>query len=163
MPTEPERELWRGRFSPKAMYGTWLIATLVTIGAILLAVLVPHPALRLGAAVVVPAVWVCSLLALAVRRASVEYIVSNQRLLHHSGLLTRRSNRIVIIDIDDVSYEQGPLERLFDVGTIKILSSDVSDPLLLMPGIDRVQEVATLIDNARRDQRDNRAIYMETV
>jgi membrane protein YdbS with pleckstrin-like domain len=162
-PSEPERELWRGRFSPKAMYGTWLIAALLTVGAIVLAVFVPQPAVRMGAAIAIAAIWVLSLLLLAVRRLSVEYIVTNQRLLHQEGLLTRRSNRIVIIDIDDVSYEQGPFERIFNVGTIRILSSDVSDPKLMMRGIDHVQEVATLIDNARRDQRDKRAIYMETV
>jgi membrane protein YdbS with pleckstrin-like domain len=162
-PSEPEREFWRGRFSPQAMYGTWLIATFITIGAILLAVFMPQPAVRIGAAIAIAVIWVLSLLMLAGRRLSFEYIVTNQRLLHHSGLLTRRSNRIEIIDVDDVSYEQGLMERMFNVGTITIVSSDKSDPNFIMPGIDQVQYVATLIDNVRRDQRNKRAIYMETV
>ena len=145
------------------MYGTWLVAALVTIGAIVLAVFVPQPAARIGAAIAVAVIWVLSLLMLAVRRLSFEYIVTNQRLLHHSGLLTRRSNRIEIIDVDDVSYEQGLVERMFNVGTIAIVSSDKSDPTFIMSGIDQVQYVATLIDNVRRDQRNKRAIYMETV
>jgi hypothetical protein len=52
---------------------------------------------------------------------------------------------------------------MFNVGTITIVSSDKSDPKFTMPGIDQVQYVATLIDNVRRDQRNKRAIYMETV
>src|SRR3954454_7977011 len=40
-PHEPEHELWRGRYSPKAMYGGWVLALVLTVAAIVLAVLVP--------------------------------------------------------------------------------------------------------------------------
>jgi hypothetical protein len=70
---------------------------------------------------------------------------------------------VEVIDIDDVSYSQGPIERLLGVGTIKLLSSDVSDPQLILRGIDDVQRVATLIDNARREERRRRGLYLESV
>ena len=38
-----------------------------------------------------------------------------------------------------------------------------SDPSLVLRGIDNVQQVASMIDNARRDERRKRGLYMETV
>src|SRR5688500_2068856 len=31
---EPEKQLWHGSYSPKAMYGSWMLATVVTLVAI---------------------------------------------------------------------------------------------------------------------------------
>jgi membrane protein YdbS with pleckstrin-like domain len=160
---EAEQELWRGSYSPKAMYGSWLLATLLTIVAILVAVFVDIPAVRFAVLVAIPVLWAILGLTYLVRRLSIEYIVTTQRLMHHSGLLRRVANRIEIIDIDDVTFEQGFVERMFGVGLIKILSSDKSHPQLSMPGIANVQQVANLIDNARRDERRKRALFMESV
>jgi hypothetical protein len=52
---------------------------------------------------------------------------------------------------------------MFGVGTIKLLSSDLSDPKLVLRGIDDVRRVANVIDDARREERRKRAVYMETV
>lgn len=160
---EPEHELWRGSYSPKAMYGHWFLAIVVSLAAIVLAVLIPNPAAWIAGAVAVPAIWLALLLTLAVRRLSIEYTLTTQRFLHQRGLLRRVANRILLIDIDDVTHEQGLIERMVNVGTITLRSTDVSDPILRLPGIDDVQRVANLIDDARREERRKRAIYMATV
>ena len=160
---EPERELWHGGYSPKAMYGSWLLAVIVTLVAVLLCVLVPLLMVWIAAPIIVVALWVSLLVSFAILRLGVEYTLTTQRFIHKSGLLTRVMNRIAVIDIDDVAYEQRFMERMFGVGTIKLLSSDISDPKLILRGIDDVQRVATLIDDARREERRKRAIYMETV
>ncbi|MFN7626331.1 MAG: hypothetical protein ACK5PZ_05835, partial [Pirellula sp.] len=33
-PVEPETKMWEGGFSPKAMYGTWLMSSLVTLAVL---------------------------------------------------------------------------------------------------------------------------------
>jgi membrane protein YdbS with pleckstrin-like domain len=165
-PQEPEHELWRGGYSAKAMYGGWTFAALVTVAAIVLAALSATPyksAVWIAVAIVVPAVWVVALLMLLYRRLSVSYTLTSQRFLHQRGILRRVNNRILLIDIDDVSFEQGLLERLFNVGKITLTSTDASDPKLPMPGIDDVQRIANLIDDARREERRKRAIYMANV
>jgi len=96
-------------------------------------------------------------------RLSVDYSLTSQRLVHKTGILRQVTNRIEVIDIDDVQFVQGLMERMFGVGTIKLLSSDTSDPSLVLRGIDNVQQVASMIDNARRDERRKRGLYMETV
>jgi membrane protein YdbS with pleckstrin-like domain len=161
--SEPEQELWRGSYSPKAMYGSWAMAIIVTLAAIVLAVLVPNPAAWIAVAIAVPLLWLALLLTLVYRRLSIEYTLTTQKLVHKKGILRRQTNRIELIDIDDVTSDQGLFDRMFGVGTVKLLSSDVSDPTFVLVGIDNVLQVANLIDNARRDERRKRAVYMEKV
>jgi len=165
-PQEPEHELWRGGYSAKAMYGGWAFAGLVTVAAIVLAALSATPyksAVWIAVAIAVPVVWVFLLLTLLFRRLSVSYTLTSQRFMHQRGMLRRVNNRILLIDIDDVAFEQGLIERLFNVGTITLTSTDASDPKLRMQGIADVQRVANLIDDARREERRKRAIYMANV
>jgi hypothetical protein len=49
------------------------------------------------------------------------------------------------------------------VGTIHILSHDRSDPELWLPGIENVQEVASLFDNARLAERRRRGLHVEQI
>ena len=158
-----EEELWAGGYSPKAMYGPWIAAALATIAG-LVAVLVWSETIGwavFGIAVLL--VWGGLLLTLAIRRLSVKYRLTNHRLFHERGILRRVTDRIEIIDIDDVTFEQGIVERVLGVGTIHVSSSDRTSPELLMPGIDNVKQVADTIDNARRAERQKRGLFIESV
>jgi membrane protein YdbS with pleckstrin-like domain len=137
------------------------MAIVVTVAAIILAFLSPPAAI--AAAIGVAVLWLALLVTFVYRRLNANYTLTTQRLLHKSGILLQRANRIEVIDIDDVTYVQGIIERLFGVGTIKLLSTDTSDPTLVLYGIDNVQQVANLIDNARREERRKRGLYMEAV
>ena len=107
--------------------------------------------------------WTGLVVRLLYLQLSRHYLLSNQRFVHERGLLCREIDRIESIDIDDVSYVQGPLERMLGVGTIRILSSDQSHPTLKLPGIENVQTVAALIDETRRQERRRRGLYVESV
>jgi membrane protein YdbS with pleckstrin-like domain len=160
---EGERELWRGSYSAKAMYGNWLLALVATLIAAAVSIFFPLPVTWLAAGTIVAVLWLVLVVQYLIERLSVSYLLTTQRFVHQRGLLKRVINRIEVIDIDDVTVEQGFIERMFGVGTIKLLSSDTSDPTLRMPGIDDVKRVATLIDDARRDERRKRGLYMEAV
>src|SRR6478736_2941201 len=84
-PQEPEHELWHGGYSAKAMYGGWVLATLLTVAAIILAALTYNPAIGIAAAMAVPAVWVFLLLTLLYRRLCVSYTLTSQRFMHQKG------------------------------------------------------------------------------
>jgi uncharacterized membrane protein YdbT with pleckstrin-like domain len=162
--TEPEQQLWHGSYSPKAMYGSWLLATILTIIAIFVSALLwAIPVVAIAAGVIVVVYWLCLIGFLIVERLSVDYTLTSQRFIHQVGFLRRVTNRIEVIDIDDVTFEQGFVERMFGVGTIKILSSDTSDPKLTLRGIDDVKRVANMIDDARRQERRKRGMYIESV
>ncbi len=162
MDDDEEQILWQGRYSAKAMIGHWTIATLATIAALVAIAWLPRnywwlP--LLGAAVL----WGILLMLLAYRKIDQAFTLTNQRFIHKEGILTRYSRRIEVIDIDDVTYRQGILERLVGVGTIVIESSDRSDPALVVHGIDDVAEVAQMIDEGRRAERIRRGLHIEAV
>lgn len=159
-----EEVIWSGSFSAKGLIHSWLLATLITV-------VLPIGGSYVGAdrvewaviVVIIALVWIVLGAILFVQKLNVHYELTNQRLIHRSGIFLRRTNRIELIDMDDISHEQGLIERFFDVGTIEISSSDRSHPLIQLPGINHVEEVAMLIDDARRRERLRRGIHIEQI
>jgi uncharacterized membrane protein YdbT with pleckstrin-like domain len=95
----------------------------------------------------------------AFRRLGQHYELTTQRFIHQSGVLVRKTDRIEVIDIEDVSYTQGIIQRMLGVGQITISGRDQSHPVLVLIGIDNVPEVASLIDDVRRDERRKRSLH----
>jgi uncharacterized membrane protein YdbT with pleckstrin-like domain len=164
-PDEPEQKLWAGGFSPKAMIGYWLLAALVTLAGVVAGAFFggDHSEVWLLVALLSVALWGGLGLYYLYLRYGMSYELTSQRLIHKVGLFSQTTNRIEVIDVDDVSFHQSFIERLLGVGTIRILSSDTSDPMLVIRGIDEVKRIANMIDNVRRDERRRRGMYIETV
>lgn len=161
---ESEKVLWQGHYSSKAMIGRWVISGLLTIGAVALAIWLrqyPHVAWAATAAVLL--LWLYQVAVLAFRHMNVRYRLTTIRFVHERGILRRVTDRIETIDMTDITFEQGLIERLVGVGTIRILSSDRSDPDLVMPGIDNVKAVSTLIDEVRCTERRRRGLRIDNI
>lgn len=159
-----EEILWTGSFSAKGLIHSWLLASLITlvlpIGGIWVKV---NQMEWMILAAIVAAVWLCLGLLLLFQKLNVHYELTNRRLIHRSGILVRRTNRIELIDMNDVSHEQGIIERLFHVGTIEVTSSDRSHPVIELRGIDDVDRIAMLIDDARLRERSQRGVHIEQI
>jgi membrane protein YdbS with pleckstrin-like domain len=161
---DADRVLWEGRFSKLAMIGSWLSAAAVTI-ALLIAAWIFNFAgtwwtVTLG---VLGALWIFLVLKLLYLQLSIKYSLTTQRFVHERGLLWRQTDRIETIDIDDVSVQQGPIERMLGIGTVRVVSSDQSTPQFTIVGIEDVKQVAAMIDDARRQERRKRGVHIETV
>jgi uncharacterized membrane protein YdbT with pleckstrin-like domain len=158
---EPERELWAGTFSPKSMYGSWVLAAVVTVAGIVLAVVTPIPPVLIAVPIGVLGLWLALAVVLIHNRFGTWYSLTTQRFLHQQGLFSRENNRILLIDIEDVSFKQKFIERFLNVGTITLIGADVSNGKLIMNGIDNVERVTNMIDDARREERRKRAIILQ--
>lgn len=156
-----EESVWSGGYSPKAMIGAWILIGLVSV-ALLIAAVVTSLTLSL-AILMTLTLWAAGGLTCAYRRLNVHYQLTNQRFIHQQGILTRRTDRIEVIDIDDVSYSQGPIERFSGVGTIQLTGSDRTHPSLSMIGIADVTDVAGLLDDIRRVERRRRSLHIESI
>lgn len=142
-PPAKEEDVWRGGYSPRAMGMAfvggvvWLIALWIAWFALtregswfadkswivyVFAVLSPIPLLYASCV----AAW---------RRLTLHYRLTTQRLFVQVGLIGRRIEEVELIRVDDVSTEQGIIDRMFDVGTVKVASSDTSTPTLLLHGL----------------------------
>jgi membrane protein YdbS with pleckstrin-like domain len=156
-----DQNIWEGSYSPKAMVGAWVVLGIIT--AVGIAVCVFFPAAILAVGIAVPALWVLQIAYLVYRRMAVHYQLTNHWFLHERGVLSRQSDRIEVIDMDDVTVVQGFIERMLGVGTIKITSSDRTHPVIVLPGIDEVRKVAGRLDELRRAERMRRGLHIESI
>ena len=147
----PEETLWEGGYSPKAMLGTIIFSAIVSVGLIVASVVFStYWIVPIGVMLVL---WLIVLSQFANRRLGVHYKLTNQMFYHQKGVLTRTTDRIEAIDIDDVTWSQGLVERTVNVGTVEILSRDRTNPKFWLRGIENVEQVAQMIDKARRAER----------
>jgi membrane protein YdbS with pleckstrin-like domain len=161
---DDEVGLWEGDYSPKAMMGTWIAVGLITIAAIVAGILFNMSGMAWAiTAGVIAALWLGTFLVLWYKQFSVHYELTNQRLVHKKGLLSRVTDRIEVIDMDDITFTQGVIERMLGVGKIVITSSDRTHPEIVLPGIDNVEQVSKLMDDARRKERRRRGLHIEAV
>lgn len=155
---DQEIELWEGGYSPKAMFTMWAGAAVLTV--LLLVGLIFFWFLWYVWLIAIAIVWIWPACLLAYRRLAIRYRLTSQRFIHEHGVLSRLTDRIEVIDIDDVSFRQSLIDRMVNVGTIRIESGDRSHPELVLKGIDDVQRVSDMIDAARRKERVRRGIHI---
>ncbi len=160
---DPDVELWRGRYSGWAMFPTWLLLVLITVGAIVLGVFlspkVSNPvtvwAVLAGILVIL---WGYYLILYLYRRYTVNYRVTTYRFYSEKGLIFHSVRAMEIIDIDDISLEQNLLERIVGVGRVVLRTKDASDPFFVVSGLKNPEVAFEKIDGARRDERIRRGI-----
>jgi membrane protein YdbS with pleckstrin-like domain len=162
----PEEVLWENGISARSMFGTWLTAGVASLIGLAGAGYLYSTARQLPAWIVLAAVaglWLLLGLNFALARLGVHYKLTNQRFFFQHGILRRVVDRIEVIEIEDLAYEQGLLDRVLGTGKIKIISGDRTNPVLWLNGIDNVQEVFAMIDRARRAERMRRSVSIETI
>jgi uncharacterized membrane protein YdbT with pleckstrin-like domain len=151
------------------MYGTWITLAAVSLGVI--AAMIVLPAMKIVGPIeksiwwivlgVLALCWIYGIVGFIYRRLSMHYELTTQRFIHSRGILIRTVDRIDVIDIDDVSYVQGIIQRILGVGTIQLQSSDRSHRQLTLAGIDQVQRVSGMIDDVRRKERRRRSLHLD--
>ena len=164
---DPERDLWAGSYSGKAMFGAWSAGVLITLAVLAALFLIPEVRQNamawLAGLGFILLMWLYLIGVMIYRKLAVHYDVTTQRIKHRDGIFMRRMDRIELIDIDDVNYRQGLIQMLFGVGDITVRSSDTSHPNLVLRGIGNVKHVADVIDDARRKERRSRSLHLEQV
>ncbi|MHC2066584.1 PH domain-containing protein [Bremerella sp. T1] len=153
----PDETIWSGGYSAVDQSGSFMILGLITAGLIAGGIFFPL------ILVAIPILWIAQLIRVWWVKMGVSYELTTRRFIHEHGVIKRTTDRIEVIDVDDVTVEQGILDRMFNVGTIRITSSDRTHPELRIPGIKDVKKVALMIDDARQAERDRRGVYIESV
>ncbi len=156
--------LWEGRYSFKAII-PWMI---LTAAALIVAVFVGlHFGFGqwywYGVTGIVVALFSYELLLYAWRHVGHRYRLTPQTFFHERGIIFRTTSPIEIVAIDDIAFDQTILERLFGVGTIRLLSKDMIEPALAIKGIPNVKDAFSKIDQARRAERRARAVRIDNV
>jgi membrane protein YdbS with pleckstrin-like domain len=157
--TEPEQDLWSGRFSGRAHAHRWILWA-IWVGALGVAYVKFPPSgqhalwLRYGylAAAVLPLIAI--FFATLSLKASVRYRLTTHRLFKETGILSRDVNEVELVRVDDVSVHQNVIQRLFNVGTVTVIAPhDQTEPRLEMVGIENPIEVKEQIRTYVRRRR----------
>ncbi|MGC4006350.1 MAG: PH domain-containing protein [Pirellulales bacterium] len=160
----PEVTLWEGRYVPQAMYGEFALAALATLAGFAACVVFGGGMIGWAAlAIVAGIVWAALGIVYWYRRTMVHYKLTNLRFFLEVGMLSKKVDHMEVVAMKDFETNQGFIERIFKVGDLKILSSDHTQPELLLRGIPNVRETADVFDKARRAERQRRGVYVETM
>jgi len=144
-----EKELWQGSYSSKAMAVAWLLgALLLVVGGTATIILIDNWGVRLALLILLALPMFYCLLVAWYRSLTLHYKITTRRLVSQSGLLNMSIERVALMSISDVSCHQNGLDRLFGIGTIVLQSTDATDPVFKMCGIEDVQVVLGILDQA---------------
>jgi len=167
--SEPELELWKGRYSGKTLGHWWLlwIVELVALAWLWFGVLSAEirggPFAKwvvLGAAAL-PALAL--LWSLMLEKVSTRYRLTTHRLFKETGILTRHLNELELLRVDDVAVRQNLIQRIFNVGVITVIApTDQTEPRLELVGIENPIEVKEMIRTQVRKRRD-RSLHVESL
>jgi membrane protein YdbS with pleckstrin-like domain len=156
--------LWSGRYAMKGMIDRLVLSGFISIAILILPIWWSWGRVEwLIVGCLLAVLWGYQLAMYVGRRLGHRYRLTPQTFFHERGLLVKSTSPIEIIRIDDITMKQTPLERLVGVGTIRILSSDTTDPLLVLKGIPNVRHAFETIDQARRAERRRRALRIDAV
>ena len=95
-------------------------------------------------------------------KLAVGFRLTTHRFFKNVGIFSRSLNELELIRVDDVSVYQNLIHRIFDIGTVTIISTDSTDSRLEIYGVEKPIELKEMIrENVRK--RRSRSLYMETL
>jgi len=69
------------------------------------------------------------------------YTLTNQRLKIRLGVLSKRTDEIELYRVKDVEYKAGLFERIWGIGTIRVISTQKTDQALIIKGIKNAEQI----------------------
>jgi len=157
--TPAERDIWTVQFSPRGMIGSWIIVGLLVAACLIVALftLVAWPWMILASAVIV-LIQQCRYW---YRRLNDRYRLTSYRLLQETGIISRTVNRVELIDIEDIQLVRSLIDRMVGIGSIVLLTHDVSHPKMRISAIDDVEKRFDELEQAMRLEKRRREFRLE--
>ena len=91
------------------------------------------------------------------------YALSDDRLFLSVGLLSIKDDEVLLYRVRDISSSRSLWQRLFGVGTVTVVSSDKSMPMLVLKNIKRPMAVKELIHNQVEEMKIRRRMRVGEV
>jgi uncharacterized membrane protein YdbT with pleckstrin-like domain len=91
------------------------------------------------------------------------YRLTTQRLFVHRGILTRVTDQMELIRVDDVQLRQGVIDRIVDTGDVIVLGTDETDENVTLESIGRPAEVAEALRTHVRGVRSKDTLLVESI
>lgn len=90
------------------------------------------------------------------------YRLTTQRLFIESGIFNKTIDQTELIRVDDVRVYKSLFDRVFNLGTISLISTDVTNKELTIEGVNGAEAVAESVRSHMRAQR-GKALFVENL
>lgn len=93
-----------------------------------------------------------------------KYELTSQRLKTHVGVLSKKTDELELYRVKDTRFDQPFFLRLFGLGNVLLVSTDVTNPLVKIEAVPNAQALREKIRNlveARRDLKRVRNVEVE--
>jgi hypothetical protein len=84
---------------------------------------------------------------------AIQWVLTTERLRVVRGLLNRSTEEVELIRVRDVSFEQSLAQRALGIGTVPVVGTDATAPMVVLHDVEEPEQVKELIRQAVRDQR----------
>ncbi len=84
------------------------------------------------------------------------YYLSDDRLFWETGFFTTKIESLLLYRVRDITLQRTLWQKLFKVGTVKIISSDKTDPVLEIKNIKNSAQIAELLYTSVEEMKLNR-------
>ncbi|MFB6181230.1 MAG: PH domain-containing protein [Candidatus Nanohalobium sp.] len=129
--------------------GSYLIAGVMTVAVLALAA---SPSIM---GLSFPGYWFLGLLIIPlaffirveVKRRFIEYFITDQKVIERRGLLSQTTESTMYENITDVRLNESLLERIFDVGDIKVNTAGHDGATIKLKGVKNPERVKTMIES----------------
>lgn len=157
-PTEDEVTVFETRHHLFTFAGPVLLSSIIILGCIALLIFVHFP----YSAAVFSAVTLVLLIAVGLRHLlkwrRYRLVLTNRRLIYHSGVFARRVHQIPLVSISDVSCHQNILDRMVGRGSLTVATRGdaLYHTFFRLPHPAALQaEIAKRVDAAFREPSTN--------
>lgn len=161
-----EKSIWSGSSSQIVNLGAFVLSGLA-FSALLAALVVLWPKLKpLGMAALAPALVMLLVppayaLIKVILIKSLRYEVTSERIKITSGILSKKSSALELYRVKDYTLDAPFFFRLFGLGNVNILTSDRSNPEIVLRAVPRARklmdDIRTHVE-LRRDQKRVREV-----
>ncbi len=168
-PAPEEVQLWEGRYSIKEGANVWFMLACALLGILIVHLFVFNAENRSSTFLLVAGGIVLVLFLLSVAKYFVshltnKYRITTQRLFLIQGFLSRTTDEVELIRVDDIVVKQTLFERLCKIGTIVVETpSDRTHPRVELVGVQNPEVVKEMIRKYGRMRREKSALFVEQV
>lgn len=141
-----EHTLYEGRPSWRALASFYALGLIVAVGVLLVVgVLADSPGPGIAIAAVVAG---ATILIGYLRRVATKYLITNQRLRISRGIVRRRVQETRLDRVQNVTYDQGVIDRVLNVGTVDFDTAGTDDSEFRFEWVNEPEGVVRAVDEA---------------
>ncbi len=85
-----------------------------------------------------------------------KYLITTEKIKITTGILSTKTDYLELYRVNDITFEQPLLLRIFSLGNLKLTTSDVSTPELVLQAIPSTESLQNEIRKCIEMQRDKK-------